>query len=286
MNQIRRINSRMLTLRVGGLMMTLLSLIMAPMVHASTTLYTVESTVSDHNAFKWLGSTRAEGGDTVDVRVKYRNTDNTEQKKVKAFAILPAQLQYVSGSAKLYNNQNPNGQQMSGDITTGGIPLGAHAPGGQSFLTYSAKVAINGDLECGSHARTITSKVTVGAMTRSDTVSIQIKRVCHTAASTQTESEPSVPSQPISTVSNVVKPSAIPTTAGYQHTPAENPTPVTTQPAAAPSAPVQVASSEKNAKLPSTGPDSMIGALLGSGTLAYSTAVYLRSRRALFSAMR
>ena len=71
---------------------------------------------------------------------------------------LPDPLQYVTGSAKLYNNNNPDGTAVNDDIITeNGMNIGDYA-GSTGWAEVTYQVMVNDNVNC---ADEITNNVTV-----------------------------------------------------------------------------------------------------------------------------
>lgn len=80
-------------------------------------------------------------GETVTFKVRYENTGTMNQTNVVVKDVLPANLEYIAGSAKLYNNNNPDGVAVNDDIISeNGMNIGDYAGGsGWAEITYQAK---------------------------------------------------------------------------------------------------------------------------------------------------
>lgn len=80
-------------------------------------------------------------GDTITFKVRYTNTGTMDQNNVVIKDTLPANLEYIAGSAKLYNNNNPDGVAVNDDIISeNGMNIGNYAGGtGWAEVTYQAK---------------------------------------------------------------------------------------------------------------------------------------------------
>ncbi|MBR3122210.1 DUF11 domain-containing protein [Candidatus Saccharibacteria bacterium] len=103
-------------------------------------------------------TTTVNPGDTVTFKVRYENTGTMDQTNVVVKDNLPEGLEYVPGSAKLYNNNLTGGKSVNDDIIAeNGMNIGNYAGGsGWAEVTYQA-VAKEG-LTCGS---VLTNKVIV-----------------------------------------------------------------------------------------------------------------------------
>lgn len=97
-------------------------------------------------------------GDIVTFKVRYDNTGTMDQTNVVIKDTLPSQLQYVTGSAKLYNNNSPDGVAVNDDvIAENGMNIGDYA-GGSGWAEVTYQVLVKDDVNCGD---AITNNVTV-----------------------------------------------------------------------------------------------------------------------------
>jgi len=88
----------------------------------------------------WQDKVTVPQGSTVEYRLSYDNTGNTEQDDVTLKDTLPAGLTYVQGSTKLYASDSPEGKTLSDEISQGGMNIGGFKPGANAYLTFSARV--------------------------------------------------------------------------------------------------------------------------------------------------
>ena len=95
-------------------------------------------------------TTTVNPGDKITFKVRYENTGTMDQTNVVLKDTLPAGLEYVPGSAKLYNNNLTDGKAVNDDIISEqGMNIGNYAGGdGWAEVTYDA-IAKDG-LVCGS----------------------------------------------------------------------------------------------------------------------------------------
>lgn len=97
-------------------------------------------------------------GDVVTFKVRYDNTGTMDQTNVVVKDTLPDALQYVVGSAKLYNNNNPNGVSVNDDIISeNGMNIGDYA-GGTGWAEVTYQVMVKDNVNCNDK---ITNNVTV-----------------------------------------------------------------------------------------------------------------------------
>lgn len=103
-------------------------------------------------------STTVKAGDIVTFKVRYENTGTMDQTNVVVKDTLPEKLQYVPGSAKLSNNNNPDGKEVNDDIISeNGMSIGDYA-GGSGWAEITYQVMVKDEVECGEE---ITNDVTV-----------------------------------------------------------------------------------------------------------------------------
>lgn len=101
---------------------------------------------------KWSNNNTAKPGDTMKYIISYQNTGNTEQKQVVIRDSLPAKLELVPGTTKVYNASNGEGTAITNDnITNGGVVIGNYGPGANAYVIFEAKIAAADQLTCGSN---------------------------------------------------------------------------------------------------------------------------------------
>ena len=103
-------------------------------------------------------ATTVERGGVVTFKVRYQNTGTMDQTNVVIRDVLPDGLEYVAGSAKLYNNNLTEGKAVNDDIISeNGMNIGDYAGGtGWAEVTYQA--VVKDDVNCGDE---LTNAVTV-----------------------------------------------------------------------------------------------------------------------------
>ena len=103
-------------------------------------------------------STTVVAGDIVTFKVRYENTGTMDQLNVVMKDELPEGLEYVAGSAKLYNNNFPDGKDVNDDIISeNGMSIGDYA-GGSGWAEVTYQVLVKDNVNCGDQ---ITNAVTV-----------------------------------------------------------------------------------------------------------------------------
>lgn len=141
--------------------------------------FEVAKTVSKHDAYDWQENVNVQPGDSVDFRIKYKNTGEVQQDDVVVKDVLPTGMSYVAGSTKLYNAVNPNGKTLSDNVTKNGVNIGSHAAGASSFVVFTAKVAANDNLPtCGTNTLTNTASVSTPYGTGDDNATVTVPKEC------------------------------------------------------------------------------------------------------------
>ncbi len=142
--------------------------------------FEVNKTVSTHDKFEWKENVEAKPGETVDYRIHYKNTGETQQDNVVVKDKLPAHMSYINGTAKLYNAQNPDGKKLSDNLTNGtGVNIGSHAAGASSFVVFSAKVGANDELpECGPNTLKNIGRVETPNGSKEDDATVTVPKEC------------------------------------------------------------------------------------------------------------
>lgn len=88
-------------------------------------------------------------GDVVTFKVRYDNTGTMDQANVVIKDALPEGLQYIAGSAKLYNNNFLDGKVVNDDIINeSGMNIGDYA-GGNGWAEVTYQVLVQDNVECG-----------------------------------------------------------------------------------------------------------------------------------------
>lgn len=100
----------------------------------------------------WKDSVDAKIGDELEFRIEYKNISNGPQEHVVIQDILPANLEYISGSTELVNGRYPNGAKTESDalVSETGITIGNYNAGANAIIYLEAKVVDN-NLACGKN---------------------------------------------------------------------------------------------------------------------------------------
>lgn len=94
-------------------------------------------------------SLTVKAGDEVTFKIRYENIGTMDQLNVVMQDILPSGLEYIAGSATLYNNNFTEGKAVNDDLVTDhGMSIGDYAGGsGWAELTY--KALVSDSVKCG-----------------------------------------------------------------------------------------------------------------------------------------
>lgn len=123
---------------------------------------------------EWATSVNAEIGDIVEIQIKYENINEIKHDNVMIRDILPPNLEYISGTTKLYN-VTYDGSLLSDGITTEGIKLGNYTPGSNAYVRFSAKV-VDENLAPGSNTLVSWSQGGVGPVTLQDYAAVVVQK--------------------------------------------------------------------------------------------------------------
>lgn len=92
---------------------------------------------------------KVKAGDVVTFKVRYDNTGTMDQSNVVIRDTLPENLEYVAGSAILYNNNFPDGKSVNDDIVNeNGMNIGDYA-GGSGWAEVTYNVIVKDSVDCG-----------------------------------------------------------------------------------------------------------------------------------------
>lgn len=215
--------------------------------------FTFKKEVSAAGQHKWVDSLQAKIGDKVDYKLTYKNTGTTRQNDITVKDTLPTGLNYVKGSTKITNLNNPNGLAVSDNLTTQGINAGSYGPDTTATVTYSATIADAKNLTCGQATLTNKASAITSNGTKSDQANVTVKVDC--AAN---ECKPGVP---VGDARCEAEKCTIP---GYEHENKDSDAcvvPVT--------------------ELPKTGVEQTVGTIIGLILLAMGATYYIKSRNDL-----
>ena len=138
--------------------------------------FTVDKVVRIAGTSEWKESVDAKVGDTVEFQITYKNTSNATQKGVVLKDALPANLEYVKGSTKVYNAAHQSGLTYEDSIATG-IDLGAYTAGSNAIIRFKAVVKDN-SMNCGANTMKNIAQVFVDGAVKNDDASVNTTKTC------------------------------------------------------------------------------------------------------------
>lgn len=140
--------------------------------------FSVETKVrlADNDDKTWQDAIEAKVGDKVEFQFQYMNTGDYKQEGVVVQDLLPSNLRYVDGSAKLYNDVYPNGATMKdGTVIFRGGNIGNYPAGVNAFVRFTAEV-VDDNLACGSNTLVNWAQVRVGDIIVQDEARVYIQK--------------------------------------------------------------------------------------------------------------
>lgn len=141
----------------------------------------------------WKDTVEAKIGDKVEFQIEYKNTSDKTQTGVSIRDVLPSNLRYVSGSAKLYNVNHPSGATFTTDALVGnGINIGAYTKGSNAIIRFQAEV-VDDNLACGSNTLVNWGRAGVGTKTIQDYARVHLNKVCENKPDEPTPPTPEEP---------------------------------------------------------------------------------------------
>lgn len=89
----------------------------------------------------WQTKNSAKPGDKLDYMIRFENKGNTRLEDVVVGDNLPDYLEYIPGSTRIINGNNPNGVAAGTDMVyQGGIKVGDYNPGAAGYVVFSVKI--------------------------------------------------------------------------------------------------------------------------------------------------
>ena len=140
--------------------------------------FTTEKLVSKKGENKWVNDYKAQPGETVDYLLEYKNVGTVQQDNVVIRDILPANMSYVNGTTVLGNANAPAGKKVSDNVTKDGINTGSYLPGGNAWITFSAKVAEKDALPCGTTKLVNKVHTSTGGYYKEDDANVTVDKEC------------------------------------------------------------------------------------------------------------
>ncbi len=114
--------------------------VQARVAKAQIPVLSVVKQVKVEGASTWSTDISANPGDTLAYIITVKNEGTVKLNNVIVRDSLPTRLDYVEGSAKLYNVFSPNGVSVSDSVIKGGINIGNFDPGAISYVRFNAVV--------------------------------------------------------------------------------------------------------------------------------------------------
>lgn len=108
--------------------------------------YTIQKSVrfAGTTGKNWTDNLDVKIGDELEYQIVYTNRSNDTQHDVMIRDVLPENIDYISGSTKLWNGSFPDGADVDGDdIITIGINIGHYASGTNAVIRFRAVVVDN-----------------------------------------------------------------------------------------------------------------------------------------------
>jgi uncharacterized repeat protein (TIGR01451 family)/LPXTG-motif cell wall-anchored protein len=220
--------------------------------------FEIQKQVSPAGQNKYAETVTALPNEEVEYKIQYKNTGSTVQDNVVIKDKLPAGLTYVNNST--YKSNSTTGNQWvetkNNDITTQGINIGTHAPNGNTYLKFKAKVTDNSKLEkCGVNTLVNTATAETDNGNKSDTANVTVSKTCD-----QTPEECVAPN-------------------GQKYPKGDERCTPKTEDCATPGHENNAECVELPAELPKTGMTDNLLAVLGAGSLVTAVSYFVASRR-------
>lgn len=140
--------------------------------------FTLNKTVRNVTAGdkKWFDNRDVNIGDELEYQIVYHNTSNQIQYNVMIRDGLPANLEYISGTTRLWSETYPDGATNTDDtLPTTGINIGNYAPDANAYVRFRVKV-VDQSLNCGSTTLKNWAKGTANEMVLQDFANVTVKK--------------------------------------------------------------------------------------------------------------
>lgn len=136
--------------------------------------FSVEAKVrlADDEDKTWQDTIEAKVGDKVDIQFQYLNTSDYDQKGVVMRDVLPPNLRYIEGSAKIYNDQFPDGATFEhAYVIENGTNVGSYGAGANAFIRITTEV-VDDSLVRGSNTLINWAQIRVGDTVVQDSATV------------------------------------------------------------------------------------------------------------------
>lgn len=203
--------------------------------------YTIQKSVrfAGTTGKNWTDNLDVKIGDELEYQIAYTNRSNDTQHHVVINDILPTNLEYIPGSTKLWNGTYPNGAVVNNDGVTGEGIDIGSYTAGSNALVRFRAKVVDTNLACGGNMLVNWGRGSIGDKVIQDYANVHLTKVCETPTPTP-DPEPE---------------------------PTPTPTPDDKFPNDTPTA------------LPTTGPEAVAGAIVGTGSVVTAAGYYVASRR-------
>ena len=138
--------------------------------------FSVENKVrlADGEDKTWQDVIEAKVGDKVEIQFQYLNTGSQNQKDIVVRNVLPDNLHYIEGSAKLYNSNHPDGVTfVNGYVVQEGTNVGSYDAGANAFVRITAEV-VDDNLAEGKNTMISWAQARVGDKTLQDDAGVVV----------------------------------------------------------------------------------------------------------------
>lgn len=143
--------------------------------------FEVTKDVSIKGENKYSDATQATAGAEVEYKIKYKNIGTVQQDNVVIRDKLPTGISYVKGSTQISNSKTGHKwSSVSEDTITGrGINVGSYAPGGATYVKFTATLPANDTLaKCGTNTLVNTATAETSSGSKSDTATVTVTKKC------------------------------------------------------------------------------------------------------------
>lgn len=139
--------------------------------------YTLNVTVRNVTAGdkKWFDNRDVNIGDELEYQIVYRNTSNQIQYNVMIRDGLPANLEYIPGTTRLWNASLDGYTEDDDQITKTGINIGNYGPNANAYVRFRVKV-VDQSLSCGSTTLVNWAKGTANEMVLQDFANVTLNK--------------------------------------------------------------------------------------------------------------
>lgn len=154
-------------------------------------------------------------GDKVEYQIHYKNTSGVASENVMVQDVLPANMKYIAGTAKLYNTNYENGSPLEDALMTTGANIGGYLVNGDGYVRFTAEV-VDDSLYCGVTKLVNWGKVTAAGAVAQASADVYVNKACATPSTPSTGEVTAMPATGVAgVVGGVVGAGALVTSAGY-----------------------------------------------------------------------